>query len=253
MFSLQNSFSNQLKTSFCFGMFWLLLGLSNAVWAVDSLSRDETHRGVVDLRPYQIYPENRIGNGLYLEKELLITHPKQMILEIEPISMTRSHVYLYQNKTADLGLDVINSKEDGDGRIMQIDPEFYQYTNRNLGIQRVFRIFKGKIKSLLDNTRTGTGVSVSAKHAVFYHITNSQNVNRINETGNTVTETQVSYRLHVVDRRQDGFASIYKLQIKDGRYRLNLKWENDHTVSYKGSDGKMNMIDLKKYLPHFFN
>ena len=46
-----------------------ILTSANPVGAVEIFSRDTDHRGVIEFAPYQIYPENRIGNGIYLKKK----------------------------------------------------------------------------------------------------------------------------------------------------------------------------------------
>ena len=63
----------------------LLLFLPQGVKAVKTFSRDSEHRGILDIAPYQIYPENRIGNGIYLDKKLLDTHPQRVIINITSI------------------------------------------------------------------------------------------------------------------------------------------------------------------------
>ena len=46
-----------------------ILNSANPAGSVEIFSRDNEHRGVIEFAPYQIYPENRIGNGIYLEKK----------------------------------------------------------------------------------------------------------------------------------------------------------------------------------------
>ena len=36
----------------------------NTIVAAEIYSRGPDHRGVIELLPYQIYPENRVGNGI---------------------------------------------------------------------------------------------------------------------------------------------------------------------------------------------
>ncbi|MBC8259032.1 MAG: hypothetical protein H8E38_08445 [SAR324 cluster bacterium] len=220
--------------------------------AVESMSRDAEHRGVIELGPYQIFPENRMGNGIYLAKKLLDSHPQRVILKIVSVENTKSHVYLYRGQNGVLGLDIVKIKTDGDVRFWQVDPEFYQYSNRTMGILRVFRIFNGDIKPILSFLRTGTGIATSAKHAVFYHVSNSKDVTHTTESGQTITQRVYTFRLHVIKRGVEGFTSIFNLPIKDVNYRLKLVWEDEYTISYKLSNGKKFKVDLRKYLPKLF-
>ncbi|MGY8698029.1 MAG: hypothetical protein ACKVIP_05065, partial [bacterium] len=107
----------------------LLLFLPQGIKAGETFSRDSEHRGILDLAPYQIYPENRIGNGIYLDKKLLDTHPQRVILNITSIKNTKSYVYLFRAQNGVLGLDIVKNEADGDARFWKVDPEFYQYTN----------------------------------------------------------------------------------------------------------------------------
>ena len=56
----------------------------------------------------------------------------------------------------------------------------------------------------------------------------------------------------MIKRDLEGTLSLYDLPIKDANYLLKLVWENEHSVSYKLSNGKKHIIDLRKYAPSLF-
>ena len=230
----------------------VLLFLSQGVKAGETFSRDSEHRGIVDLAPYQIYPENRIGNGIYLDKKLLDTHPQRAILNIASIKNTKSHVYLFRNQNGVLGLGIVKNEADGDARFWKVDPEFYQYTNSTFGIQRVFRIYQEKIVPLLTNIRTGAGVATSANHAILYHITDSKDITRTNSSGQEISQRVYTFRLHLINRNFKKIQSLSNLLVQDFSYRLKLKWVNEYSVSYKLSNGKEETVDLRKHAPTLF-
>ena len=61
---------NKLKKRFLFiPALITLLTSANTSAAVEIFLRDPDHRGVIEFTPFQIYPENRVGNGIYLEKK----------------------------------------------------------------------------------------------------------------------------------------------------------------------------------------
>ena len=231
---------------------FLLISPLNPSEAVEIFSRDSNHRGVIEFEPYHIYPENRVGNGIYLEKKLLDSHPKRIILNIVNIKDTENHVYLYRGLNGVLGLDIVRNDKGEDVRFWRVDPEFYQYSNRTSGTKRIFRIFEDKIIPLLPNLRTGSGVTTSSTHAVFYHISNSKNVTKFNQNGQEITNRIYTFRLHVIKRDLGGTESLYDLRIQDANYLLKLVWENEHSVSYKLSNGEKNIIDLRKHAPSLF-
>ncbi|MBG56151.1 MAG: hypothetical protein CL935_03355 [Deltaproteobacteria bacterium] len=244
---------NKLKNKILF--FYSAITLLTFVYparAVEIFSRDSEHRGVVEFAPYLIYPENRIGNGIYLEKKLLGSHPQRVIINIVNVNGTDNHIYLYRGFKGVLGLDIVKNNTGEDVRFWQIDPEFYQYSNRTSGTRRVFRIFKDRIIPLLPNLRTGSGVTTSKTHAVFYHISNSKNVTSVNQNGQETTNRIYTFRLHVIKRDLEGLVSLYNIPIKDANYLLKLDWENKHSVSYKLSNSKKYTIDLRKHAPSLF-
>ena len=244
---------NKLKKKFLFiPTVITLLTSANTTGAVEIFLRDPDHRGVIEFDQFQIYPENRVGNGIYLEKKLLDSHPQRVIINIVNIKGTDNHVYLFRGSNGVLGLDIVKNVTGEDVRFWRVDPEFYQYSNRTSGTRRVFRIFEDKIIPLLPNLRTGSGVTVSKTHAVFYHISNSKNVTKVNQNGQETTNRVYTFRLHVIKRNLDSAVSLYNLPIKDANYLLKLVWENEHSVSYKLSNGKKHIIDLRKYAPSLF-
>jgi hypothetical protein len=230
----------------------LLLLLPHEVRAVETFSRDSEHRGIVDLAPYQIYPENRMGNGIYLDKKLLDSHPQRVILNITSIKNTKSYVYLFLAQNGVLGLDIVKNDADGDARFWKVDPQFYQYTNNTFGIQRVFRIFQNKIVPLLAHLRTGTGLATSTNHAIFYHITDSKDITRTDSSGQEITQRVYTFRLHLIHRKHEKIQSLQNLEVQDFSYSLKLKWINEYSISYKLSNGKKETVDLRKHAPAFF-
>ena len=232
--------------------FLLLITSANSSGAVEIFARDTEHRGVIDFAPYQIYPENRIGNGIYLDKKLLDSHPQRVILNIVNIKNSDNHIYLFRGLNGVLGMDIVKTNGDADVRFWQVDQEFYQYSDRTSGTRKVFRIFQDQIVPLLPHLRTGTGVATSPTHAVFYHISNSKNVTSINQNGHEITNRIYTFSLHLVKRDLADIVSISDLPIQDVSYTLKLDWVNENSVSYKLSNGEKHIIDLRKYAPSLF-
>jgi len=250
-FFITRIINSKLITYFCILLFYFFL-LPQPTISVESYPRDLEHRGIIEIAPYHIYPENRIGNGVYLEKKLLDSHPERMITSIVKINNTKSSVYLYENKSGNSGLSIIKNKDDGEARFWKVDKDFYQYSNRTTGLQRVFRIFKKKIKPLLANVKTGRGISSSKTHVVFYHIINSQEMTFPNGNGQEIKKRIYTFRLHVVNRNLEKLGSIFNLIIKDTNYNLKLSWENEFSVSYKLNSGKKQIVNLREYVPNLF-
>ena len=116
----------------------------------------------------------------------------------------------------------------------------------------MFRIFQNQIKPLLSHLRTGTGVAASATHAVFYHITDSKDITRINSSGQEITQKVYTFRLHFINRKFENIESLMNLKIQDVSHRLKLKWVSEYSVSYKLSNGENQTVNLRKYAPGLF-
>ena len=72
-----------------------LLTSANTARSVEIFSRDTDHRGVIEFAPFQIFPENRVGNGIYLEKKLLDSHPQRVVLNILNIRiLTTMYIFI---------------------------------------------------------------------------------------------------------------------------------------------------------------
>ena len=123
----------------------LLLLLPQGIKAVETFSRDSEHRGIVDLAPYQIYPENRMGNGIYLDKNLLDSHPQRVILNITSIKNTKSYVYLYRAQNGVLGLDIVKNEADGDARFWKVIRNFISIQTALSGFKEYLEFFRKKL------------------------------------------------------------------------------------------------------------
>ncbi len=105
---------NKLNNKFLFiSTVITLLTSANTTGAVEIFLRDPDHRGVIEFTPFQIYPENRVGNGIYLEKKLLDSHPQRVILNIVNIKDTDNHVYLFRSAPSKICWSAGASRDDG--------------------------------------------------------------------------------------------------------------------------------------------
>lgn len=214
-------------------------------------NRDAGHRGLVESGLFQLYPENQIGNGLYLNRNLLVSRHDQTVVSASKLKNTASTVYLYRDANRELWLGLVNGTGEGKGRLRRVDEEFYQYTNHDLGIQRVIRILNDKIKPLYENLRTTSGVTVSRTHAVFSHITESGNVSA---SDNLSEEPRWYYkfRLHLAKKGRPGVIALPGIRIENESARLRLFWQQDHVLGWRRSNGEIKLFNLLEYAPEMF-
>ena len=214
--------------------------------------RDKNHRGLVQNGEFSYYPENRLGNGLYREGKLLASESGRLIFEALEIRDTNSVVYLYSDPSNELHLGLVNDEGDGNGRLKSVDAEFYEYTNNDIGYQRIFRLLNGAIVPVLEKIRTGTGVTLSDTHAVFYHIIKSGSTKVTTETGEEVETWSFTFRLHLTKRGQKGVVTLFGMDVQDKMASLKLFWKDEHTLVVSKSTGMQMLFDLKNYASKIF-
>ena len=214
--------------------------------------RDENHRGLVQNGEFSYYPENRLGNGLYREGKLLASESGRLIVDALEIRDTNSVVYLYSDPSNELHLGLVNDEGDGIGRLKSVDAEFYEYTNNDIGYQRIFRLLNGSIVPVLEKIRTGTGVTLSDTHAVFYHIIKSGSTKVTTETGEEFETWSFTFRLHLTKRGQKGVVTLFGMDVQDQMASLKLFWKDEHTLGVRKSTGMQMLFDLKNYAPKMF-
>ncbi|MBF0238789.1 MAG: hypothetical protein HQM12_13870 [SAR324 cluster bacterium] len=221
---------------------------SSGILAQEVFDLDEQHRGVIYQGNYQIYPENRMGNGLYQDMQMVVTDPQQIVLEFDEFAENRTLVYLYKDVQGRLNLGLHDMSQDQKTSIKRVDNQFYEIRDSAIGQRKIFRIFDGKLYSVLGKVRTATSVTPSANLIAFYHITSSENLQL--EDGST--KQVFNFRIHIVKRNELEVHSIYNLPIQDASPRIDLDWVNDKTLSYTLSNGERHEILLDQMLPGLF-
>lgn len=228
---------------------FLILGLSaSSGLASESFPMDDQHRGVLWLKKYQIYPENRFGNSLYLNKQLIAFDPGHMILEVFDVDGTESMVYLYKDTKDNLAIGLYDDSKKKQAQIKRVDEEFYEFWEREKHIRKIFRIYKGRLTNVLTKSRTGTGITPSISHVAFYHIKASERV--VDEDGKN--KRIYSFRIHILKRSEPHPWSLRNLEVKDWYPFLKLSWLNEYTLQYPLSSGEIKTVDLREHLPQHF-
>ena len=229
-------------------MMWGLQGTS--LHALEIQPRDEKHLGVVSEGDFIIYPQNRLGNGLYRDNILLVSQIDQSVIGSQPIKDTKSVVYLYQDQNDEFGLGLINGENEGIGRLKKVGAEFYEFSNYEIGYQRIFRILQGRLISVLENLRTASGVTLSETHAVFYHITESSSSQKMDEAEKP--KWNYRFRLHLTRLGTPQVVTLYKVPLEDENVKLKLSWKDDFKLVHRKKNGSEDTYNLKKISPSMF-
>ena len=128
-----------------------------------------------------------------------------------------------------------------------------EFLNNNLdNIKKIVKIFSSSPWTTQKEIMNKLKINRENLINLNLFISNSKNITRVNQNGQETTNRVYTFRVHVINRDIEDVVSLYELPIKDANYLLKLYWENEHSVSYKLSNGKKHNIDLRKYAPKLF-
>ncbi|MDP7318018.1 MAG: hypothetical protein QGH12_07500, partial [SAR324 cluster bacterium] len=190
--------------------FFLMLLLPGTSWGLEAFSRPQGQSAHLEMGNFQIYPANRFGNALYLEQTLLKRFPERSVRAALNIRDDRGVLVLVEEQDGMRKLELIRSADDQEGRLRKGRGEFYEFADYKAGIQQVFRVQTDHIELLSPGVRTASGLTLNDTHAVFYHISESQEVEIAGQA-----KRRYTFRLHLVKRNAPGKVLLPKLRIQD--------------------------------------
>jgi len=140
--------------------------------AVEPLPAGAIHRGIVAAGPYQIFPENRPGNGVYLDGELLLSLPGQTVLSAAQIAPGGRFMYLVRSNDGKRTLGFRTLPNDVAPRLSE-PVKGYQYAVAGFegqGYKKFFRVTDAAITDLLPASRTADGLTSGEQGILFFHV-----------------------------------------------------------------------------------
>ncbi len=226
----------------------LLLALA-AGWpgtgaASPEFSSDSEHRGVVSIDAFQIFPENRPGNAVYLKNRLVVSLPEQTIVTIKPLPAEGRFVYLSRNVFGNTELGVHLPPTDPAPRVKKIAEGVYYAVMLMEGIafKKVFRIVQeNTIEDVLPTSKTADGITAGGRGLLFYHVASASTTE---EDGRTVY--QFALRLHLLMYEEERLRNL-DYPIINTLPRLKLAWKDDSSVQYQLADGRVEVLSLAQF------
>ena len=222
----------------------LLPGIS---WGLEAFTRPLGQPAHLEMGNFQIYPINHFGNALYLKQTLLKHFPEQSVRAALNIHDDRGVLALVEEQDGMRKLELIRTADDQEGRLRKGRGEFYEFADYKAGVQQVFRVQADHIELLSPGVRTASGLTLNDTHAVFYHISESQEVEIAGQA-----KRRYTFRLHLVKRNAPGKVQLRKLRIQDTSARLRLGWRGPSILTVTLSNGGVQEYDLRDYAPGFF-
>lgn len=214
--------------------------LLSTLASAQSLPTGPGHRGVVAVGAYQIFPENRQGNGVYGDNVLLLSLPGQVIQDV--ISLQAKNKFIYLARQGDQRtVAVRNGGSDPTPRISEVSPGYFFIVTVLDGVayKKLVRVASGNLVDQLPASKTADGITVGQMGILFFHIGKME----------PQPDGKSAYTLGI------HFASFADNKVRhlgenilNAQPTLALKWLDDTRFEYKLADGttrSLSISDLK--------
>ena len=221
----------------------LALLLASTGWAGRQFPTDTAHRGIVPTGPYQIFPENRPGNGVYLDNRLLLSITEHTITAVKPLAKEGAFVYLLQKPEGGFDLGVQLDSAEPKPRITEVARNFYHAVIVIDGVvyKKFFRVVRAGIVDLLPNSKTVDGMTVGGPGVLFYHVAS---MSQGDQDGRVVN--QFGLKLHLALFEEERLRNL-DYPIQNTLPRLKLAWRGDTDIEVHLADGRVEILSISQF------
>ena len=223
---------------------WALLAAPLAAHAAPELGTDAQHQGLIAFGDFQIFPQNRRGNGVYLNNRLVFNLPEETLVYIQPLPQPGRMVYLARNNQEELRLGVVLGAGDPEPRVNRLGTRYYHVVLVIDGVvyKKMYHVTNDStVVDLLPVSKTADGPILGPGGLLFYHVAAANNEE---QDGKTVSTFDM--RLHLVPPdgeqvRHLGYPIINALP------RLDMEWIDANRISYRLSDGREGTLSVSQF------
>jgi hypothetical protein len=206
----------------------------------ETLATGPNNRGVITIGSYQVFPENRPGNGVYNESVLVLSLPGQTIHDIINLPPRNKFIYLARQGESRT-VAVKNGPNDPPPRVTEVTPGYYFVVTvlDTVAYKKLLLVAGGTLVDMLPLSKTADGVTPGQKGIVFFHIGKADQ----RPDGRSV----YSIGVHFVSF-EDGKVRHLGEAVENGLPSVSFKWINESAFQVKLSDGStqtLNIADLK--------
>lgn len=215
-----------------------LLMLAAAAWG-EPLPTGPTHRGVVTVGSYQVFPENRPGNAVYLDSVLQLSVPGQIVLDVGSLPPKGRFVYLARQGDART-VGVRSGSGDPPPRVTEVSPGYYYVVTILDGVayKKLYRVQGNTLADLLPSSKTADGVTVGEKGILFFHIGKADQP----ESGEATYTIGIHLALFGETRVRHLGAPV-----ENSTPTIALKWLDASRFTYKLAGGKTETASVSDF------
>jgi hypothetical protein len=212
--------------------------------AVQEFPSNPNHRGVVAFEPYEIFPENRPGNGVYLQRKLLLTLAGETIRHVVALPKPGRFAYLAADAAGKTRVGVFVQAQDKVFRVTEVATGFFHAVVTVDGVvyKKLYRVVDGRaIDDLLSASKTADGAVAGPRGVVFYHVSST-----VDQDAAGTAEKQFALQLHVALYDED-HVRHYSFSILNTLPQLNLAWTDAEHLTYTLADGRSEVLSLSQF------
>jgi hypothetical protein len=234
-----------MRCSRTFGMAMLLLiaCMGWAAAAAEQFPSGPNHRGVAPFEPYLVFPENRPGNGVYLDNRLVFESRDQIVVDVLALPAEGRFAYYALDAQGTGALGVSLKPNDAKPRIDEVTPGFYQVVLVMDGVvyKKLYRIIEHNILDLLPSSKTADGPTAGPVGVLFYHVATA-----IRETEDGQTKRGFGLKLHLALFDDDRTRHLDYL-ITNALPELKITWLDESRVEVGLADGRTQILSLSQF------
>jgi len=204
----------------------------------DAAQKIAAKDGIVRLNDhFMIFPENKPGNSVYIDKKKLLSRDDLTLVDI----VEAPDGYIYRGLDGS-GRSVLGFKGDPDAQFLQLQGGFYQLiTGKNTKKKLYWVNGAGQIEDMLPGRNTGAGLVFNGvDKAAFYHIAKGETV--VTEAGRE--RYQYTFKIHIADTNDHSIRQL-PVTIKDFRLKLLLEWMDENTIKYTLDNGQEETVAIR--------
>ena len=227
-----------------------LLGLmlvsfsATPVLAQRELPSDSDHKGIVAFGAYEVFPENRVSNGIYLERKLLVTQAGKAITHVLPLPEDGRFLFVTRDEAGKIELGVKLKESDPTPRVNEMGNNvFYVVMVMNEVVyKKVYRVLQNNtVMDLLPGSKTADGVTTGKAGLFFYHVSS---IIRGGSTGNG--QDEFNLRLHLMLYEEERLRHL-DYPIINTLPNLKVAWADETSAKVTLADGREETLSIAQF------
>lgn len=225
----------------------LLILASGLGWgwagAAEQFPSSPNHRGIVAFDPYIVFPESRVGNGVYLEERLIFAAPGTAILDVLPLPVDGRFTYYAQDSEGTESLGAFISGGDTKPKVRKITRGVFHLSVSLQGVlyKKLYRVVEGKLLDLLPNSKTADGAVAGETGVLFYHVAST-----ILEDEEGQPKSAFGLRLHLSLFEEERTRHLGYLLV-NGLPSIKMSWLDESKIEIVLADGRTQILSISQF------